>query len=284
MTAEAAPQSQVPMLLGSKTERLATVNAAVLADLQKHRRAGCQSSRRHRLRASGGEVLAKGGHEHQGNVRAFKLAVQEKRFFIPSGNSAEDYYTQLTEVEALALLRGMMKRNYAAALQDDAQQTLNEWLKTSKDATLGIEPTERLPIKVFTEKVRTYPRCLDRAAELLGEKHYMYAALKARKYFFEGYLLANSNRNPNQELGGRALALFRQSLEWQPEQPQVYWQISLVYGYSLRQPDSLEYYARRAMGIHPNWIQPCTWAAMTLTEPWFNLYDRARPFLERATK
>ena len=102
-----------------------------------------------------------------------------------------------------------------------AQQTLNEWLKTGQDASLEAVNTARLPEKVFTEKVRSYPRCLDRAAELLGSKHYMYAALKARKFFFEGYLLANSNLNPDQELGGRALWLFRQSLEWQPEQPQV---------------------------------------------------------------
>jgi protein O-mannosyl-transferase len=91
VTTEAAPQSQVPMLLGNKTERLATVDGAV-------------------------------------------LAVQEKRFFpAPSGTpagpessgSADEYFAQLAEVEALAPLWGIMKRNYAAALQDDAQQATN---------------------------------------------------------------------------------------------------------------------------------------------------------------
>lgn len=48
---------------------------------------------------------------------------------------------------------------------------------------LGAMASDRLPLKVFTEKVKNYPRCLERAAELLGSKHYMYAALKARQYF-----------------------------------------------------------------------------------------------------
>ncbi len=283
VTAEAAPQSQVPMLMGNKTERLATVNAAVLAALQKNKASGMPTFAATESRGFEDEVLAKVDTSIREMYRAFKLAVQEKRFFTPPGNSADEYFAQLTEVEALAPLRGIMKRNYAAALQDDAQQTLNEFLKTKQEVSLEAAATERLPEKVFTEKVRTYPRCLDRAAELLGSKHYMYAALKARKYFFEGYLLANSNRNPNIELGGRALSLFRQSLEWQPEQPQVYWQMSQVFGYNFGQPDSLEHYARRAMEVYPNWITPCADAAFWLSFQ-YKQQDRARPFLEQASR
>jgi hypothetical protein len=38
-----------------------------------------------------------------------------------------------------------MKRNYAAALQDDAQQTLNEWLKTKQEVSLEATASKRLP-------------------------------------------------------------------------------------------------------------------------------------------
>ncbi|MBK8566587.1 MAG: tetratricopeptide repeat protein [Saprospiraceae bacterium] len=288
VTTEAAPQSQVPMLLGNKTERLATVNAAVLAALQKNKAGGMPTFAATESRGFEEEVLAKVDTSIREMYRAFKLAVQDKRFFpapsgTPAGNSANEYFTQLTGVEALAPLRGIMKRNYAAALQDDAQQTLNEWLKTKHEVSLEAVATERLPEKVFTEKVRTYPRCLDRAAELLGSKHYMYAALKARKYFFEGYLLANSNKNPNKELGERALGLFRQSLTWQPEQPQVYWQMSQVFGLNFLKPDSLEHYTRRAMEVYPNWTQPCTDAAFWLSYK-YKQQDRARPFLEQAIR
>ncbi|MFN0015226.1 MAG: hypothetical protein ACKVU2_11825, partial [Saprospiraceae bacterium] len=114
-------------------------------------------------------------------------------------------------------------------------------------------------------------------------KHYMYAALKARKCFFEGYLLANSNLNPDKENGERALTLFRQSLEWQPEQPQVYWQMSRVYGYNFLQPDSLEHYARWATEIYPNWITPHLDVAFILSYK-YKLQYQAKPFLEQANR
>ncbi len=283
VTAEAAPQSQVPMLLGSKTERLATVNAAMLAALQKNKAGGMPVFAVTESRGFEDEVLAKVDTSVREMYRAFKLSVEEKRFFIPAGNSADDYFALLTGIDALAPLRGMMKRNYAAALQDDAQQTLNIWLKTSQDVSQQATTNARLPEKIFTEKVRSYPRCLDRAAELLGSKHYMYAALKARRYFFEGYLLASSNRNPNAELGEKAFAMFRQSLEWQAEQPQVYWQMSLVFGWNLLLPDSMEHYARQALGVHPNWTRPCKDAAFCLSYK-YRQQDRARQFLEYASR
>ncbi|HAD14808.1 MAG TPA: hypothetical protein DCF33_20465 [Saprospirales bacterium] len=283
VTAEAAPQSQVPMLLGNKTDRLSTVNAAVLADLRKNKSGGLPVFAATESRGLEEEVLAKVDSTVRKQYLAFKLAVQEKRFFEPAGNCADDLYTQLSGVESLAPLGGIMKRNYAAALQDDAQQTINGWLKPDKEISLQAAVSGRMPQKVFTEKVKTYPRCLERAAELLGEKHYMYADLIARKYFFEGYLLANSNRNPDQELGERTLTLFRKSLNYQPEQPHVYWQMLLVFGYNFLQPDSVEYYSRRALELYPNWTVPCTEAAYLLSYK-YNQQERARWFLEQATR
>jgi len=283
VTGEAAPQSQVPILLGNKTDRLATVNTNILADLKKNKTGNMQVFAATDSRGFEEEILSIVDTSIRVVYKSFKLAVQEKRFFKPVGNSAEEYFAQLSEVEALAPLRGIMKRNYAAALQDDAQQTLNDFLKTSQEVSLDATADARLPQKVFTEQVRTYPRCLDRAAELLGSKHYMFAALKARRYFFEGYILANSNLNPDSELGGRALSLFRQSLAWQPEQPQVYSQMSQVFGYNFRQPDSLEHYTRQAMELHPNWTVPCLDAAFCLSTI-YKQQDRARPFLEQASR
>ena len=288
VTAEAAPQSQVPMLLGNKTERLATVDAAILADLQKSKGSGMPVFAATEGRGLEDEVLAKLDSGIVGQYFAFKKAVAEKRFFpglatAGPAPAADELYTSLSAEPGLAPLHGFMKRNYAAALQDDAQQTMNEWMKTKQDVSLEAVATERLPQKVFTEKVRSYPRCLDRAAELLGEKHYMYAALKARKFFFEGYLLANSNRNPNTELGERALGLFRQSLAWQPEQPQVYWQMSKVFAFNLSQLDSLENYTRKALITHPNWLLPLTETASLLCYR-YEQFDRAMAFLEQANQ
>ncbi|MEQ1744942.1 MAG: tetratricopeptide repeat protein [Saprospiraceae bacterium] len=290
VTTEANPQSQVPMLLGNKTERLATVSAAILAELKKAKARRMPVFTATEGRGLEEEILAKLDSGIVQKYVAFKKAVTDKRFFSDASKvgevqnladhepAADELYASLSTESGLAPLHGFMKRNYAAALQDDAQQTLNAGLKTGPDASSF---RGRMPILIFTEKVRYYPRCLDRAAELLGEKHYMYAALKARKYFFEGYLMAAANQNPSTEHGKQVLALLRQSLHWQPEQPHVFWQMSRVFGWNLLQPDSVEHYAWKALEAHPNWIPPCTHAAYLLSLK-FNRQDRAKVFLQRA--
>ncbi len=287
VTAQAAPISQVPVLLGNKTDGIAIIHDETLADINRIKSGEMVYLSATDSRGIEDDVLAKLDSGIVKLYLAFKEAVIEKRYFpdtltVNAKPSADELYTTLLAEPGLSPLYGAMTRNYAAVLQDEAQQTLNEFLKTNEDLSFEVIATKRLPIKVFTEKVKTYPRCLDRAAELLGEKHYMYAALKARKYFFEGYLLANSNRNPNAELGERALLLFRQSLKWQQEQPQVYWQMSQVFGYSFRQPDSLEYYTRKALKLYPNWTKPILDAASVLIIE-IKQYDRARMFLEMAS-
>ncbi|MBI1227547.1 MAG: tetratricopeptide repeat protein [Bacteroidetes bacterium] len=284
VTLEASPQSQVPMLLGNKTERLATVDASILTALKKSKEKGLPIFAATEGRGFEDEVLAKVDSSIRQMYRAFKLAVEEKRFLEPAGNCAEDYYAQLTQVEGLAPLQGFMKRNYAAALQDDAQQVMNNWMKNSDDQLLSAAasgPKGLLPIKVFTEKVRSYPRLLGRAADLLGKDHYMYATLQARRYFFEGYLLANSDRNPNQELAGRALAAFRTALDWQAELPQAYWQMSKVFCYNLLQPDSAEIYTQKAKDLNPAWVLPYTDLAFMYSEKHRD-FDKAIYYLNQA--
>ncbi|MBK7305033.1 MAG: tetratricopeptide repeat protein [Saprospiraceae bacterium] len=288
VTAEVAPVSQVPMVLGNRTERLATVDAKLLSALRSGKTSQMQMLSPIETRGMEDEVLASVDTTVRELYRLFKKALKDKVFLVPNAREpaiacADAYYERLIVEPKMQRLHSTMARNYAAALQDDAQQTLNEWLKTGQDASLEAANTARLPQKVFTEKVMTYPRCLDRAAELLGSKHYMYAALKARKYFFEGYLLANTNQSPNQELGERVLDLFRQSLAWQPEQPHVYWRMSWVFWNNILQPDSLEHYAWKAMALHTNWTTPALEAAMILSNK-FHLQDRARPFLVQASR
>jgi tetratricopeptide (TPR) repeat protein/uncharacterized caspase-like protein len=286
VTAEAAPQSQVPMLIGNKTDPLARVDPATLASLRSNKSQKIQTFAATDSRGVEDQVLATVDTAIRQLYHSFKRAVSEKKFFSPEGQSADEHYAQLLQFESLSLLHGIMKRNYAAALQDEAQQTLNEWLSTNEEESLQTSRSSRknqLPVKLVEERMKVYPRCLARAAELLGSDHYMYPALQARKLFFDGFLLARSNRNPDKALGEQALSLFRQALDRQPDQPHVYWQMSWVHGFNLLQPDSLEYFVRRAMELHPNWLQPCIDAAFVLTFK-YGYFDRAQPFLEAAIR
>lgn len=274
---EVAPQAQVPILLGNKMEQLAVVNPAMLADWEKIKSGQTAIFTATEGRNLEDEVLGNVDTSLQQMYRAFKLAIQEKRFLEPVGNCAEAYYTQLIHEAALAPLHGFMRRNYAAALQDDAQQVMNKWLK------VDIQEVAR-STKSRLDKYKNYPRYLERAAELLGNQHYMYPVLQARKHFFQGNLLALSNRRPDVAWGEKTLEQFRLALSWQPDMPQAYYWISYVYSENIVQLDSLQYYAMRAAELAPNWVLPYIFAAKIIVVRSENYFDLAKPYLEKATQ
>lgn len=281
VTEEVAPQSQVPMLLGNKTECLAVVNASVLADLQKFK-----SGQLPIFTATEGKgieemILANVDSTVREMYQAFMKAINDKRFFEPAGvgssGCAEDFYTRLMQVEALAPLRGFIKRIYAATLQDEAQQVMNGWLK---DDIYEIA----LSTKSRLDKYRDYPRYLERAADLLGRQHYMYPVLQARKHFFQGILMALSNKRPDKAWGEKTLANFRQALTWQPDMPQAYYWISYVYANNLVQMDSMQYYAMHAASLAPSWVLPYILTVKNLVAKSRNHFEQAKQYLEKATR
>lgn len=243
VTVEAAPQSQVPILLGNKTDRLATVNASILADLKKNKTADMAVFASMDSRGLEDDVLAELDSGIIKKYFAFKKAVAEKRFLPDALSpnpqpSADELYASLSAEPGLAPLHGFMKRNYAAALQDDAQQVLNTSLKSGLTSEVLSDAKAAI---IY----RNYPAYLERAAELLGSGHYMYTALKARKHYFEG-IIQTAKRDKKQQ--------FFQALHWQADMPHAY--AVLIELYPPEQADSAEYYAGKAMQIAPAWVKP----------------------------
>ncbi len=286
VTPEVAPQNQLPMIIGDSREKLTDVFPEILAQLKERKKGQLPLFTATESRGIEDDVLAEADTNIVEMYFAFQKALDDKQFlFAENGRAendyAEHYYQILSKEPQLQRLHSSMRRNYAAALQDDAQQVMNEWMKPSLGRTFG-----RLPNGVFTRKVRSFPACLERAAELLGKEHYMYATLQARKYFFEGYFLVNSRQSikhiAHNERGIKALEQFRLALEWQPEMPHAYWQMMMVFGSQLRQPDSTEIYAQKAMELYPSWNTIYIDLAYLFSQK-FKQFDRARPYLEQAT-
>lgn len=140
-----------------------------------------------------------------------------------------------------------MTRNYAAALQDDAQQAMNIYLKAD---------VKELQCIGKTLKLEPIPRQLQRASELLGKLHYMYRSLQARKLLFEGIVLSKQNNNPDERLGRQCLQLFRESLEKEPQSPLPWSSMSREYATHLRNVDSAFLYAQKASLLAANWVSP----------------------------
>ena len=286
VTEEVSPQSQNPMVIGNKTEKLTDVFPEVLAKLKEGKIGQSQLFTATESRGIEDDVLSAADTGIVEMYFAFKKALKDKEFLSPQHACADYYYEKLVAEPSLQRLHSSMRRNYAAALQDDAQQVMNDWMKNSVEQTIQAEASktkDRLPKKVFTEKVKAFPRCLERAAELLGPEHYMYQTLQARKHFFKGYILTNSDRNPNKGLGEKALAQFRLALQWQSELPQAYWQMINVYGYNLLQPDSAAVYGQKAMELYPSWVEPYASLGFLYLNK-YKQFDRAKTYLEQISR
>ena len=274
VTPEVAPHRQTPLILGNKTEHLAAVFPEILSELKKGKSGQLAVFSKIDSRGLEDDVLAGADTSIRELYRFFKKAIDDKTFFEPAGACADLYYEKLIAEPKLERLHNTMRRNYAAALQDDAQQAVNNLMKAEK-TEVRLYRLERL------KKYAPYPRYLARAAELLGPKHYLYATLQGRKCYFEGTLLQlESPLNPDSLLGRRLLDKYREALTWQPDAALTYLAISEVFVRILPNTDSVLWYGRKAVEVAPNFIRAYTQTARWLF--WPKMTDYAQPFLDQA--
>ncbi|MBI1227549.1 MAG: hypothetical protein GC192_20115 [Bacteroidetes bacterium] len=256
VSVEVAPHSQIPIVLGNKNEKLFNVEPDILSHLVENKKGQLNIFAQTDTRGMEADVLANVDSNILEVYLKFKKLLSEKRFFPNETNGSgiedcADYcYNMLMKSPQMESLYSSMRRNYAVALQDDAQQALIELLKVNSEE-------QRLSKKNAIAKYSTYPKHLSRAAGILGQNHYMYKALKARQLFFEALVLKlQLGRNNNMEKGGQIIEKCQQSLAFQSANPHIYYLMSSTYGENLRQRDSMEYYTRKAVTEVPNWQLP----------------------------
>jgi tetratricopeptide (TPR) repeat protein len=249
VTSEVAPQAQNPMVVGSKTEKLTNVFPEVLAELKKGKKEEMQYFNATASRGIEDNVLAAVDSTIQELYVAFNQALVNKIFLSPADACADFYYKQLSLEPKLEKLHNTMRRNYAAALQDDAQQVLKKMMENDPEGSTLSKTT-------LEAKYKSYPAYLERAAELLGSEHYIYPFLQARKHYFEGHLMHIDLRNADPELGKKILAKYREALAWQPNFPQAYYSMGMVHFYQTVEKDSAAFYAKQAVKLAPTWIRP----------------------------
>ncbi|MFZ1423835.1 MAG: caspase family protein [Saprospiraceae bacterium] len=256
VTNEVAPISQVPMIIGNRNERLTAVDEQMVASI-KSGKTNQMILSAIESRGIEEDVLSKLDTNTKVTYQLFKLALKNKTFLEPIDACANNYYEQLINEPKLERLHSTMKRNYAAALQDEAQQVINGILKSDINENIFTNMRKK------ADQYNLYPRKLDRAAELLGPQHYMYKSLKARKYFFEGITLATFNTKTgtignisDKKVIPKVMNYYHQALNWQNDLSYVYLNIGLLYGLGLKQLDSAEYYMYLAIKTTPSWIYP----------------------------
>ena len=255
VTEEVAPQKQNPMIIGDKTNTIARVDPNVLEAIQQGKKSEMIAFASTEQRGIEDEVLAEADSNLVVMYHALKERISEKKFLSPEADCAEYYFSILSKEEQFKKLHSSMRRNYAAALQDDAQQLLNRLIKS--DA--GEHSKSRLDIY---KDYKHYPNNLRRAATLLGQEHYMYSVLMARSYWFEGYINDLSTCGclnvPNAR---KILPHYQKALEYQEEMPHAWVQLAAIYGEQLEMIDSAAYYSNLAIEAIPSWVLVYDWMA-----------------------
>ena len=256
VTAEAAPHAQTPFVLGERSFTVAHVDAASLAELLKNKQSAAQPQlTRTDMKGFSEALLADSDSATQRIYRAFLAALERRDFLEPRGACADDYFEQLQQNEQLKPLHSLLRRNYAAALQDEIQQAIN--------ALLDNDPYEGNNWQYHPEKYARYPEYLKRAIELLGESHYMYRSLMSKKRYFEGYNLAKTlaatevQPARRDSLVAAAKRLYLEGIEFEPEAAYLYDAIGdLYWANNPYQTDSLVLWCSRAVERSPGWVTP----------------------------
>ena len=262
VSTEAEPHQQTPMTRGNIKEIVSNVDEKMMANIQKDKNPMIKSFSAIDQKGFVEDVLANVDSNIIDLYFAFQDAVDKKQFFEPKATCADTLYLQLTKVKELKPLYNQMRRNYAAALQDDAQQMINRIVfQPEKEALVWFSP----------QKVRDiygpYPKMLDRAAELLGSEHYMYSVLKARKAFFEGGIIYLQKIYWRDLISGtEAIKKLKESLKWQHNAPHTYLWMAMTYHYNLQQRDSAYHYIQKAIEYAPEWSVAHYWEIKFYTE------------------
>lgn len=270
---ETDPHMQIPMTVGSKGTVIAHVDEVSLAQLRQRKEKELPSLAAIETKGFEDVLLVDVDSIWQKKYETFTLALKEKQLLEPAGTSAYDLYQALSKVEELGRLRGIMKRNLAAALQEESQQAINAYLRADKEESVARRRGEL--------KYNKFVRYLEKAAELLGESHYMYKSLRAKYYYFSAVdirirfisktiSIADSSRiwkNWWQENIEKAIELEENAAFIQHER-------GLMLG-----TEGIPYF-EKAIQIAPRWVIPYTNISFRLREA--GRYEEAHIFSKKA--
>jgi Caspase domain/Tetratricopeptide repeat len=249
VSAEAAPQSQVPMVMGPVKTKIADVREGEVAARRAAKGNQPVAFRAIENKGMESSLLEKMDTSGQRLYAQFLAAIDSGNLMsLPKGQalgqSANDYFKILIEKPEMAALHGSMKRKLAAALMDEGQTILNKVLQTDPQVLDNIWAN-----RVHYDHLPAY---FERAAEILGEKHYVWRDLKAKEFYFRAMTMRKENYPDSSAewRNGEKRRFLEKSLEWDSTTAIVYWQLGKTF--PLESPKALKQY-QKAAGLAPDW-------------------------------
>lgn len=276
---EVAPLSQIPLAIGNKKELISFVKDEqqihIIQDKEKPYQAVISSVEQ---RGLVNDVLEQADPSISKTYNAFDEAIKAKRFLEPAGDCADYYYELLIQEEQIKNMHHYLLRNYAAALQDDAQQAINGLLATDHNH-LSQSRIE------FLVSYQAFPKLLNRAAVLLGESHYIYSIIKAKEFLFKAgveLFKAKAVDEPQPEKGKIIIALLQQSLAYEPSLPATHFFMAQAMSKHLNDQEGALFYTYKANELASSWIKPFVSMTNVLVQ-YYREFEQSKILLDKAT-
>lgn len=187
--------------------------------------------------------------------RDFEKALARGNLLQPVEGSAYAIYQQIKDHPTMRPFHNLMRNDLAAALQDDAQKAINDYLSA--------DPREmRKRWGQDAEKYQAYPMYLNKAAELLGEGHFSYTPIKAREFYFTGLILRlqgekTKNKPEKDSLFHIAQRFQEKTLTLDSTAAYAYNELGLLARRFEDYQGSIRYF-NKAVSFSPRWVLP--WA------------------------
>ncbi len=173
----------------------------------------------------------------------FEAAVARKHLLFPDSGSAYQIYQAMPDHP----VKKVMKISLATALQDEAQQALNEYITS---------PGKELARRWADQEVYAhYPAYLEKAAALLSDARFFQDDVISREHYFRGVnlrLAADASETTSDSLLLLALNEQQTALQRQPVAPHIYNELGLLYRRLGDQLQELSNF-QKAVALSPKW-------------------------------
>ena len=257
------PHSQIPMVVGNRQAKISSVDSE---ELQKVK-AEDENVSIAVIESKSIELTQDDFADttRYANYEAFQAALNENHLLYPEEESAWEIYHLIKDYEELHPHLGLMKRNLAAALQDDSQQAINKYISGDQE-----ELKRRWN---YDADYWRYPEQLDKASQLLGEDHFYYKPLRARYFYFKGLVTRlEGEKEQSDSLYNDALVLQDSCLSYQFDAVYALNEKGYIYYVMKNYPRSQEMYDLAKVYIS-NW--PLLLSNMSMTYAFLSDNKRA---------
>lgn len=244
VTESAAPHQQTPLIIGDRNTKLNKINAGFLTKLKEEMKGDMAFFSG--LSSRGITNVSVSDTSVQRKYKAFNKALEEKNLLTTTPNSAWNLFNEIKDAIELKPYLGLMKRNLAAALQDDAQQAINLYLAANAKEL-------RNRYKYNKENYNKYSDALKKAASLIGENHFYYKTIMSRALYFEGLAIRlDGEKNEDEDKYVEAISLLNRCLSFDSTSAFALNEKGYILYLQGKYPEALQHFDK-ALLYSPSW-------------------------------